>query len=130
MSVIVKALGFIFTAALFSLVIKKHSGEISFLISAAAVCAVTVYVILSAKDTVLKIKNLLGSYTGAGEYVTVAAKALAIAYLAGAVADTCRDHGQSALAAKAELAGKCVIFILTAPLFINLLTAALGFLNI
>ena len=127
MSVILKALGLILVAALFSTVIKKHSGEFSFLISTAAVCAVTLYVILSAKDTVYKIKNLFGSYTGSSEYVAVAAKAVVIAYLAATVADTCRDHGQSALAAKAELAGKCVIFLLTAPLFINILNAALSF---
>ena len=130
MSLLVKALGLIFTAAVFSVVVKKHSGEFSFLISVAAVCAVTLYIILTAKSTVLKLKELFAVYTGSDEYITVAVKAVIIAYLSSTVADTCRDQGQSALAAKAELAGKCVIFVLTVPLFITVLNAALGFINI
>ena len=51
-------------------------------------------------------------------------KALGIAYISEFAADTCRDFGQSALAAKAEFAGKCAIFILCVPPAISVLEAA------
>jgi stage III sporulation protein AD len=48
-------------------------------------------------------------------------KALAIALACNATASLCRDCGESALAEKAELAGKIAILSLCIPLLIRLL---------
>ena len=63
------------------------------------------------------------------EYFEVALKALGIGYVTGFIADICRDSGQASLAAKAELAGKCAIFIISVPLVAAVLDTALSFIT-
>ena len=60
-------------------------------------------------------------------YFKVAIKALGIGYITSFVAEACRDAGQNSLALKAELAGKCAIFILSVPLILSILETTLGF---
>ncbi len=64
------------------------------------------------------IAELASFFKGFGEasrYFTVAMKAAAIGAVSSFAADTCRDFGQSAIAAKAELVGKAAIFIVSVP---------------
>ena len=63
------------------------------------------------------------------QYFSVALKAIGIGYITGFIADACRDGGQASLAGKAELAGKCAVFILVLPLIASILETALGFLK-
>jgi len=49
-------------------------------------------------------------------------------YLSGFISDLCRDAGQTALASKAEIAGKCAIFLLCVPLSVTLLGTILEFI--
>lgn len=130
MSVLIKALGLIFISACLLVFLKNRTSEFSFLITVCAVFSVALYVLLFSADSVQKLKDIMDLNSGGGKYITVAVKALIIAYLAETVADTCRDFGQSALAAKAELAGKCVIFVLTVPLFANVVEVVLKFINL
>ncbi|MFQ8952752.1 MAG: SpoIIIAC/SpoIIIAD family protein [Oscillospiraceae bacterium] len=53
----------------------------------------------------------------------MALKALGIGYITGFIADACRDGDRQALR-KAELAGKCAVFILL-PLIASILETAL-----
>ena len=55
------------------------------------------------------------------EYLQVVFKAVGICLITQLAADTCRDAGEQALAAKAELAGKCFLLLLALPLFRQLL---------
>lgn len=50
-------------------------------------------------------------------YTSVLLKALAIAWLTRTAADICRDAGESALAAKAELGGQVLLLLCGLPLF-------------
>ena len=130
MSLLIKALGLIFLAALLVVFLKKKGGEFSFLITACAVCIVGVYVILTIGDSVGTPKSLMEQNGQNSDYIIVAVKALIIAYLAETVADTCRDFGQQALALKAELAGKCVIFVLAVPILSNVLEVVLKYMEL
>ncbi len=130
MSLLIKALGLIFLAALLVVFLKKKGGEFSFLITACAVCIVGVYVILTIGDSVGTLKSLMEQNGQNSDYIIVAVKALIIAYLAETVADTCRDFGQQALASKAELAGKCVIFVLAVPILSNVLEVVLKYMEL
>ncbi len=62
-------------------------------------------------------------------YFKVALKALGICYITSFASDICRDFGQSALASKAELIGKCAIFIICLPLIGNIVEIALSFIG-
>ena len=59
----------------------------------------------------------------------VAMKALGICVITGFIADVCRDAGQTSLANKAELAGRCAVFILSLPMLSSLLDTAVGFIK-
>lgn len=60
-------------------------------------------------------------------YLELIGKILGTAFLAGLAADICRDCGESALAAKIELAGRIIIIALTLPVLQAVLT---GFLEV
>lgn len=117
----------IIITAVLSLTIKGYRSEYSFLLVVFTVCVITVtllYKIFPTLGTVTNIFKRSGVSTG---YFSTALKALGISYVASFAADVCRDAGQSALAAKAEFAGKCAIFILALPLVLNILQASLEF---
>ena len=76
-----------------------------------------------------KMQPVLEEYGIKTEYFKVALKALGIGYITSFIADACRDSGQTSLAAKAELAGKTAIFLLSVPLIISVLETAIGFIK-
>ena len=49
--------------------------------------------------------------------LSVVLRAAGVCFLSQWAADTCRDAGQTALAAKAELTGRVLLLLLTVPLF-------------
>lgn len=111
-------------SAVVILYLRKSAPEQAFLCALAA-GAVILWM------TVRMVSALFGSFSAlltaqTERYFKVAIKALGIGYLTAFAADTCRDFGQSALAAKAELAGKCAVFLLCLPLLSELLGIALN----
>jgi len=58
------------------------------------------------------------------KYFTVILKALGICLRTGFISDACRDAGQQALASRAELAGRCAVFIVSLPLLEQILGTA------
>ena len=107
----------------------KDKGESGFFVTAAAG---TVMALLLFKNIAAPIKTLGALLEENGvetEYFTVAAKAVGIGYVTSFIADICRDAGQTALASKAELAGKCAVFLLGLPLMISVFKTAIGFLQ-
>ncbi|MEE1277947.1 MAG: SpoIIIAC/SpoIIIAD family protein, partial [Acutalibacteraceae bacterium] len=63
------------------------------------------------------------------DYMKTALKALGICYITQFAADVCRDFGQTALASKAELAGKCAIFLLSLPLVTSIVEIAVNMIG-
>lgn len=51
------------------------------------------------------------------EYIRTVLKVVGVSYIAGFAAQMCKDAGESALAAKVELAGKVVILLAALPVF-------------
>ncbi len=60
---------------------------------------------------------LLGRFREAVPFAEILIKALGICLLTQTAADVCRDVGESALAAKAELVGKTMMLLCGMPLF-------------
>jgi len=81
------------------------------------------YLVPAAKE----LRNLLDDSGIDSVYFKTALKALGIAYVSEFAADTCRDCGQTAMASKAELAGKTAIFLIALPLLSSVLKTALSF---
>lgn len=124
---LLKILAICFIAAVLAVVVKQYKAEYALFVVLAAAVIVIIEVIRSVAAPVAALAGRLEQSGVKNEYFAVALKALGIAYVTGFIADTCRDSGQTSLASKAELAGKCAIFLLSVPLIVSVLEAALGF---
>ena len=124
-----KILGICFIAAVLAVIIKQYKGEYALIITLVAAGIVIVAAVRAIAAPVAALAQKLEDCGVNGEYFTVALKGLGIAYITGFIADACRDSGQTSLAAKAELAGKCTIFLLSMPLLFSVLETALGFVS-
>lgn len=123
---IFKILAICFVAAILAVILKQHKAEYALIISLAAGILVMYFIFRGIFAPIELIKGKLTASGINSEYFKVALKALGIGYVTGFIADTCRDSGQTSLAAKAELAGKCAIFLLSVPLILSVLETALG----
>lgn len=126
---IFKILAILLISAVICLILNRQNREYSLLVSIAAGIITSVLILkhLSASFSVLK--GYIEDYGIETEYFKVAIKALGIGYITSFIADACRDSGQSSLAAKAELAGKAAIFVLSLPLLISVLNIAVGLIE-
>ena len=125
---ILKILSIIIICAILALILKAHKAEYSLFISILAGAFLIIFVGEKLMSSVSFLRSKFEEAQINGEYFSVALKALGIAYLSGFIADLCRDAGQTALASKAEIAGKCAIFLLCVPLSVTLLGTILEFI--
>lgn len=96
----------------------------------AAVCVIFVAALKYVFPAISTLNGLFEAAGSEGEYFTAALKALGIAYISGFVADACRDFGQGSLAAKAELVGRCAIFVISVPMMTAIVQTALGIVKL
>lgn len=125
----VKILALCIVAALLAVLLKQYKSEYAFISVLASCCVILMLILGDAKSLFNEVYSL-SENTTAGNYFKTALKALGIAYITSFAANSCRDFGQSALAAKAELAGKTALCILSLPLLSAVLKLALSFANI
>ena len=110
--------------------IKSYRPEYAFLLS---VCVSLVIITLILSRVFPQIKTIERMYyesSGNRSNFGILIKALIISYISGFCGDTCRDFGQTALAEKAEFAGRCAIFVLSVPLLVSVFETAIGFMNV
>ena len=124
-----KILALCLTTAAFCVIIKRKNSEYALLLSIAAGVCITLLLLKNITAPIMAISEKLDEYGVQGEYFKVALKAVGIGYVTSFIADACRDSGQTSLAAKAELAGKCAVFLLSVPLIISVLETAVGFIK-
>lgn len=118
----------IVSAAVITL-IKQYKSEYAVLISVVAGVIVLLSVAVDMGKEILNVRNAVSRMGVDSSYFSVALKALGICIITGFVADTCRDCGNTALASKAELAGRCAIFVLSAPLLLSIFETAIRFIG-
>ncbi len=109
--------------------IRQYKSEYAVFISVVAGGVVLLSVMMDIGKGFLEIRNTVLSLGVDTSYFSVALKALGICTITGFIADTCRDSGNTSLAAKAELAGRCAVFILSIPLLISVLETAYRFIG-
>ena len=122
-----KIIAIIVIVASLSVTLRNHRPEHSFLLTVFTVCIITLSLLTKLYPTLNSLRSIFKNSGVSTGYFLTAVKALAISYIASFAADSCRDAGQFALAAKAEFAGKCAVFILTLPLIVNILEIVLEF---
>ena len=113
------ALGLIGT--IFSVLLKKENPQIAML--AAAVTGILIFLMLcSPLGELISLLRETAEQAGVGEgYFGIVLKVIGIAYLTQFGAQLCCDAGESAIAAKIELAGKVLMMAAAAPVLTGLL---------
>ena len=124
-----EGLGICLIAVMLSVVIGNYKKEYAVVITVAVGCIILVNVISSLYKPVKEFCSVLKNSGLQSERFVVAVKVLAIGYITQFIADTCRDFGQSAVAAKAELVGRAAIFVMTIPLLNELFTVVTTLIN-
>lgn len=116
-------------SAVLCLLLKQYRPEYAAV--AAAVCGVFLLMgILDAMEPVFAaLDELIGQTGVSSDYLQAVLKALGICYTAQLASDTCRDAGQTAIAAKIELAGRTAVLVLALPMFMEVAQTAVGLLR-
>lgn len=117
-------LGAIIVASAAAIMLGRYKGEYAFLIGIAAGTGVFLYLLGLLTDSFFTLRNIVEEAGLDTKYFLVILKALGICLITGFIADACRDAGQQALASRAELAGRCAVFIISLPLLEQILTTA------
>ena len=112
-----------------TLTVRAYRPELARQAAVAAGAMVLIYAMEKLGGIFGEIKTMLETYGVPSELLTVLIKLTGIVYLAQFAADACRDAGESALAAKAELAGKLLLLVLSLPLFEKITSLALSLLQ-
>lgn len=109
-------------AAFLVVLLRKHQPEQALSMGMLVGVLVVGVVLWQVRD----IFNLLDTWLKAAQlpqiYLQVLFKGVGVCLLTQLTADTCRDAGEHALAAKTEFAGKCFLLLLALPLFEQLLS--------
>lgn len=124
-----EALGICLIAVMLSVVIGNYKKEYAVVITVAVGCIILVGVITTLFKPAKEFLSVLKNSGIQSNRFSVALKVLAIGYITQFIADTCRDFGQSAVAAKAELVGRAAIFMITVPLLRELFSVVTTLIN-
>ena len=121
---IIKLLGICLIVTVLCVLLRQYKPEYSLLIGVLGGALILVSVLGQIVPAFFSLKNLFNSFGVESFYFTTALKAVGIGYITQFIADTCRDAGQSSIAAKAEFAGRSGIFLLSLPLLQKILEFA------
>ena len=126
---IITILGICIISAILSTILRENKYEYAIILSIVAGAIIFLSVFKNALNSFFEIKNIISKAGIDSSYFLIAFKALGICVITGFTADLCRDFGQTSLAGRAELAGRCAIFIISLPLLSSLLEAAYSFIG-
>ena len=107
---------------LFLLLIRRFSPELAPPLSLCLTVLLTLAALAATVPLLSYLQELeLGKFDA---YLPYLMKSVGISLISSTAADLCRDCGESSIAAKLEMLGKCEIVVLSLPLLRELLTLA------
>lgn len=121
---IIKLLGICLIVTVFCVLLRQYKPEYALLVGILGGALIFVLVLGQIVPAFNSLERFFSSLHVESFYFTVALKAVGIGYVTQFIADTCRDAGQSSIAAKAEFAGRSGIFVLSIPLLQKILEFA------
>ena len=121
--------GALLCAALLAVLLRAQRPELALCLSLAAGVLVVVALMRQVVPLLTSLRRLLDAGGFPSAYLSVVLKAAGICLIAQLTADTCRDAGETALAGKAELAGRVLILLTAVPLFEDVLTLVTALVN-
>lgn len=126
---LIQILGICLIAAILAVILRENKYEYAIILSLVAGSGILISILSGMLDSLFEIRSIISGAGIDSSYFLAAFKALGICIITGFTADLCRDFGQTALAGKAELAGRCAIFLISLPLLSSLLKAAYSFIG-
>lgn len=112
---------FAILAASLALLVRAHRPEMAMQVALIAGIMILIFALGELTGVMDGIRAMAERYGIAAEYIGILAKIIGIAYLAQFAAQTCKDAGESALAAKVELGGRVMILAAALPAAVMLL---------
>jgi stage III sporulation protein AD len=114
--------------AILALTIKKHRPEIALLITLASGVLLFIMILPELAYAVGIFTQLGDMLDGGTRYVGLVLRVIGVAYMAELGASVCADAGESAIAAKIDLAGRVVILVMAMPVVLEIASMVLGLL--
>lgn len=121
--------GVLLCAGVLSTVLRTHRPELAMGLSLLAGVLVLGVVLSRLTPFLHSLKQMLALGGLSDGAFSVVLKGVGVCLLTQLTADICRDAGQSALAGKAELAGRVLLLILSVPLYQQILSLIIGLVN-
>lgn len=119
----------VLVAAFLTVLLRQYRPEMAIAVGVIAGILVLLRVLRVLTPTLSSLQRMLEGAALPTAYTAVLFKALGICLLTQLSADTCRDAGETALAAKAEFIGKILLLVLSVPLFEEIITVALSLIQ-
>ncbi len=127
--VLIAVVGVLLCAAMLTMLLRNTRPELAMGLSLVAGAVVLTALIGQLTPLISAMRRMLSMAAIDTAYFGVVLKAAGVCLLTQITADTCRDAGETALAGKAELAGRLFMLVLAVPLFEGLLTLVTGLIN-
>ncbi len=127
--VLIAVVGLLLCAAMLAVLLRAQRPELAMGLGLAAAAVVAMLLVRQIAPLISTMRRMLTLTSLPTEGFGVVLKAAGVCLLTQITADTCRDAGETALAAKAELAGRVLMLVLAVPLFeelLSLVTALIG----
>jgi stage III sporulation protein AD len=119
MDIVIKIIGVAFIGAVISILLRKNSPEFSILVTVAT-SLVIIYLIYDSFLYVIDSFNYIVAKTSVdSEILAVVMKICGIGIVSEYFCNIIEDAGEVAIAKKAQMATKVVIFVMTIPLIIR-----------
>jgi len=115
-------------ATVMILIIKETKPELAILVSIVTIAILFAFSIDKIGQVVELLNRLANSAGISGEFIGIILKIVGIAHVTEFGANICKDVGESAIAAKVQFAGKCVIMVLGISIIGNFVDTVLGIL--
>lgn len=114
--------------AVLALTVKRHRPEIALVITLASGVLLFVMVLPELTFAVSIFTQLGEMLDGGGRYVGVVLRVVGVAYMAELGASVCADAGETAIAAKIDMAGRVIILVMALPIVIDIAGIITGLL--
>jgi len=108
-------------AAILAVVLRQYRPEFAIIVSIGAGALILGGVLVGMLPVIAQIRSMFEVTAVPQQYVQILFQALGICFITQIACDACKDAGESAIAAKVELAGKIGVLVLSLPLFTQVL---------
>jgi len=115
--------------AVLAITIKKQSPEVALLITIASSVLIFMMVLPMLTQAIGVLSNVGALLDGGMQYVSLALRVIGVAYMAELGSSVCADAGETAIAAKIDLGGRVIIFVMAMPVVVDIVGAVVGLMG-